>query len=389
VRASHTNPDDGFPTSERQRRGRGPALHALVSRLQITYRRFQRFVPLAFFFGGFTYDSLTLTRIDRLSDNLILFGYLLVLGVLVAVEARVQRGEMRVLWVLRYADYTPLAMQFLFGGLFSSYVVFYFRSLAWSPAALFVALLAVLLVANEFLEKRLSNLPLVFALYAVSAFSFWIYFLPVILRVMGRWTFLLSAAVTTVHVGIVWALSIGRFSAGSHRQHWALAAPPASAMLLVIVLYFANWIPPVPLAMKEGGIYHHASRHGNRFVLRYDKPPWYRPWRRSSSPFRYAEGDTVFFFAAVFAPTDLRKRLYHRWQVRDEKAERWITTDRLGYEIAGGRARGYRGITYKRHIRPGRWRVSVETEEGLLLGRIGFKVVPRGDEPLRLRTMER
>ena len=46
------------------------------------------FMPAVFFFSGVTYDTLTLTRIDRLQDNLILLIYLLLLGVLIVLTGR-------------------------------------------------------------------------------------------------------------------------------------------------------------------------------------------------------------------------------------------------------------------------------------------------------------
>lgn len=48
-----------------------------------------------------------------------------------------------------------------------------------------------------------------------------------------------------------------------------------------------------------------------------------------------------------------------------------VTTDKLDYEVTGGRGGGYRGYTYKLNV-SGKWRVDEETEEGLLLGRIKF-----------------
>ena len=46
------------------------------------------FMPPVFFFSGVTYDTLTLTRIDRLQDNLLLLIYLLLLGVLIVLIGR-------------------------------------------------------------------------------------------------------------------------------------------------------------------------------------------------------------------------------------------------------------------------------------------------------------
>ncbi len=97
-------------------------------------------------------------------------------------------------------------------------------------------------------------------------------------------------------------------------------------------------------------------------------------WKKSDKPFRYAEGDTVFCFTAIFAPTKLTKTTYHHWQRFFPNRQSWVTTDRLGYQMTGGRGEGYRGYTYKRQVSAGKWRVDVETEEGLLLGRIKFKI---------------
>ncbi|PSQ89940.1 MAG: DUF2914 domain-containing protein, partial [Bacteroidetes bacterium QS_8_64_10] len=39
------------------------------------------------------------------------------------------------------------------------------------------------------------------------------------------------------------------------------------------------------------------------------------------------------------------------------------------------------GYTFKRNIEPGAWRVDVETEDGLMVGRIRFQV-ERAEEPV-------
>ena len=46
------------------------------------------FMPPVFFFSGVAYDTFTLTRIDRLQDNLILLLYLVALGFLIVLTGR-------------------------------------------------------------------------------------------------------------------------------------------------------------------------------------------------------------------------------------------------------------------------------------------------------------
>ena len=146
--------------------------------------------------------------------------------------------------------------------------------------------------------------------------------------------------------------------------------------LVLNLFYFLNWIPPVPLSLKEGGIYHHVHRAGDRYELRFEKGRWYQPFKESDKVFHYMPGDTVFCFTSVFAPTQLEKKVIHQWQVWSAKRDEWIISDRLGFRIYGGRDGGYRGYTYKKNIQPGKWRVDVRTEDDLLLGRISFRLVP-------------
>ena len=93
------------------------------------------FMPPVFFFSGVGYDTFTLTRIDRLQDNLLLLIYLLLLGVLIVLTGRLgiepapDREQLAALppfarWVLRVRPYYPMAVQFLLGGLFSAYAIF-------------------------------------------------------------------------------------------------------------------------------------------------------------------------------------------------------------------------------------------------------------------------
>src|SRR4051812_41811541 len=115
------------------------------------------FMPAVFFLSGVTYDTVTLTRIDRLQDNLLLLIYLLFLGVLIVLTGRLgiestpDHAHLATLspfarWMLKARPYYPMAVQFLLGGLFSAYAIFYSRSATLTSTAIFFALLVILLV---------------------------------------------------------------------------------------------------------------------------------------------------------------------------------------------------------------------------------------------------
>jgi hypothetical protein len=123
-----------------------------------------------------------------------------------------------------------------------------------------------------------------------------------------------------------------------------------------------------------GAIYHTVTHRNNQYELKFEKPEWYQFWKSSDNSFKYAEGDTVNCFVSIFAPTLLKKKIYHIWQWSNPKTGVWLLTDKLDYEITGGRDGGYRGYTYKRNVSPGKWRVNVVTEEELIIGRINFEI---------------
>ena len=277
-------------------------------------------------------------------------------------------------------------MQFFLGGLFSAYVIFYFQSASFTKTSLFLGILVLLLAANEFLEKRLRNLYLLIALYFLASFSFFIFFIPVLFKVVNVFTFIAGGLVSLLLVLIMIRYFLKMEIFRTQKNFLMAGSLILGLYTMINFFYWQNWIPPVPLSLKSGGIYHHASKNiqDDTFVLKFEKPKWYQFFKNSDADFRYAKGDTVSCFTAIFAPTKLTKKIYHHWQQFFPNQDKWLTTDRLGYEIIGYRDGGYRGITRKRNVSPGEWRVDVETEEGVLLGRINFQIEEVGERvPLK------
>jgi hypothetical protein len=392
----------------------------LASRLRAALSK--PFLPAVFFFSGVTFDSFTLTRIDSLTDNLILLLYLSLLGALIIITARANMGEgaadvsgepgmvanaqapaaslglktrsdaseaggcdIASSWassvlMVRAQPYYPHAIQFLLGGLYSAYTIFYFQSASLTATAVFFGVLVALLVGNEFLHDRLSNLRLLVSLYALVVLSFFTFFLPALTGLMNTWVFLigagLSAAVTLQVVNLIY-----RGRPTSSRWEPILSGLPAIGLILVLVgFYFLNWIPPVPLSMKFGGVYQKVAKADGAYRLTFEQGAWYQYWKRSDDPFRGT--GPAYCFTAVFAPVDMRTTIFHRWQYRPAAGRDFSTTDRIALAIAGGREGGYRGYTIKQRVMPGDWRVDVETPEGRIIGRVSFRVEePSGEMP--------
>jgi hypothetical protein len=352
------------------------------------------FMPAVFFLSGVTYDTVTLTRIDRLQDNLILLVYLSLLGALIVLTGRLGVGldetaelehpSRLVRLLVRARPYYPMAVQFLLGGLFSAYAVFYSKSATLTRTGVFLGVLVLLLVGNEFLRDRLSNLRLLVALYALACFSFFTFFLPVMIGTMGTWVFLLGAILSAVVTLRVVHLIYQRNPERSRNEALMVGGPALALIGLLIGFYFLNWIPPVPLSMKFGGMYREVQKLNDHFVLSYDRE-WYQLWKRSQNPFPAHE--PIYCFTAVFAPVALDTTVYHHWYFRANSGKPFAHADRIPIKIAGGREGGYRAYTFKQRLDPGDWRVDVETEDGRVIGRVSVLVEERRDAQPTPRTL--
>jgi hypothetical protein len=351
-------------------------------------------MPAVFFLSGVTYDTLTLTRIDRLQDNLILLVYLSLLGALIVLTGRVgvelektaghEHPSRLVRLLVRARPYYPMAVQFLLGGLFSAYAVFYSKSATLTRTGIFLGVLVLLLVGNEFLRDRLSSLRLLVALYALACFSFFTFFLPVMIGMMGTWVFLLGAILSGVVTLRVVHLIYQGNPERSQKEAVRVGGPALALIGLLTGFYFLNWIPPVPLSMKFGGMYREVEKQNDHFVLSYDRE-WYQVWKRSQNPFPAHE--PIYCFTAVFAPVALDTTVYHHWYYRANSSRSFAHADRIPIKIAGGREGGYRAYTFKQRLDPGDWRVEVETEDGRVIGRVSVLVEERGDAQPTPRTL--
>lgn len=353
----------------------------------ITISVLHRHLAAATFVAGFLFDLITLQRIDARLDLAFQMAYLAGLTLLLVL----QQWEVEGRWtpgprVARAWQYNLEALHFLYGGLLSAYVVLYFRSSTAARPALFLALLAGVMVVNEVPRVRQAGYRLRLGLYAFCVLSFLTYFVPILLGRIGGAVFLVSLGVATAIVWVVasWLVPRGVNDIATRAR---LFAPAAAVFALIAVLYALRLIPPVPLSVQFHGIYHDVRRDASGFTLVYEEPPPWAVWRRDSRPFARRAGDRLHYFARVFAPTGFRHRVIVRWEVLDRQRG-WTTTDRIPMDIVGGRAEGFRGASVKSNFFAGRWRVTLETEDGRAIATITFDVEDdRGAGERRWKTL--
>jgi hypothetical protein len=208
---------------------------------------------------------------------------------------------------------------------------------------------------------------LLVSLYALVCFSFFTFFLPVMTGHMTVLVFLAGAALSAVVTFRVVQLIYRNNPDRSRREAIGVAVPAFVLIGLLVGFYFMNWIPPVPLSMKFGGMYHEVKKASDRFELSYGRK-WYEVWKRSDSVF--PANEPIYCFTAVFAPVALNTTVYHHWYFRPNDSKPFTHAD-----------------TFKQRLDPGDWRVDVETEDGRIVGRVSVAVREMGEPQLMLRTL--
>lgn len=347
----------------------------MIRRFRVLVQRHQKYLPVVFFSCGFLWDTLTLGRIDRLYDRIILCTYLTSLSACLYIFNVSDDGKWKNTFLEKYEDYFPLAIQFFLGGLSSAYVIYFSRSVSYSKSITFFFLLIFLLIANEVLKKRISNKYLHFGAYFFVNFTFFIFFIPMLANSMNTLIFFLSGAVS---LGTTLALFVYIFnSSPSTRKEIHLGKVLAlifGIYLAINSFYFLNLIPPVPLALDTGLIAHSVDKSGDTYIVTYEREPTYKFWRENREVFNYKPGSDVYVFTSIFAPTEFQKSVMHRWKWFSPHTEKWEIIDEIAFDITGGREKGFRGYTFKNNMMDGEWKVDVVTQQGQVLGIVSFLI---------------
>lgn len=336
--------------------------------------RNSKFTPVLIFIAGFLWDVFTLNRIDNLVDNLILGSYLIMAGVSLVVSHGVSTRKIQHTWLQRYPRIWDYAIQFFLGGLFSSYVVYYLQSTTISSTLFFIILMIILLLANEFLPRRLGNVYLQTGLFTIASFSYFIYLIPVLIKKMGTLIFMVSGVTSLLLVSLVITMLVKithEKPEFSRRKLWFASG---SVYVTILVLYFMNLIPPIPLAAKHLDTYVGYERTATGYSMQEADMGFLDTIRFWEERVPHVPGQPLYVFASIFAPTGMEFSIVHHWQRYDERSEKWESVDRINYRAVGGRDGGYRGVSRKSSLSDGLWRVDIEDDRGFVVARVRMRL---------------
>jgi len=346
-------------------------MRAFLGKAAKWWWRYEHHLGVAAILVGFFFDLIIADRPDSPSNNLLLLSYLLIAGAfIILLNRRVRRQQTaEPLFLL-------LVLQFCFGGLASNLLVLYGRSGTFAGSAVFLGLMAALVLGNEFLRGRYTVLRFNVVVYYFLLLTYCVIAVPTfIFHSVSTWIFIVSGVVSLAVIAGFLALL---YSAVLRRYGSGLFDVSISIAIVFVVfngLYFLNVIPPVPLSLKDMGVYHALLRQSDgEYIATYESPGWQRLWRSTSPIYTLGSGESAFCFSSVFAPTGLRTAVYHRWEAQNPSTGEWDTRSRVSFAISGGRDGGFRGWSMKSSLTPGAWRCSAETASGALIGRVTFTV---------------
>lgn len=350
------------------------------------YARYERPISSVSLIGGFVFDALTLKRVDFFWENLWVVAHLLIVALCIILINRQEEGDMDYKDPARAHFWYINILQFFFGGLLSTYLVFYFRSATLSAAWPFLLLLGLAFWANESLKKYYARLTFQISLFFLSLLAFAVYIVPVLLHQIGPDVFMVSGLASML---ALWLFLRGLgFSTGKRliTSRVSLIVSILGIFFATNLLYFFNLIPPIPLSLKEAGIYHSlvASGPGN-YTMQYEDGGW-RDYFKLHPTFHTVFGETAYAYSSIFSPAQFETNIIHEWERYNATTNQWTTVSRVKLSALGGNEGGYRTYSILQNIAPGDWRVNVETENGQVIGRMRFEVVAVGAKPT-LKTL--
>jgi len=345
--------------------------------LQLFLERNERRIALWAFTTGFVFDIFTFERVDSwlgIGQQILYLVVITAALTQILLEDGKPRTDLdRMFAVTRgYYQYRTAIVHFFFGSLLNLYAIYYFKSSSLLVSFSFLAVLVLLLAANEAERFKALGLAFKFALLSLCYLSFFAHVVPVFIGSIGLTVFLLSILVGCLPLLIVgWGIrAYAPDFFPQTRKH--IVVPLGLVLVGFLAFYLFRLIPPVPLSLPFIGVYHGVERTQDSYLLSHERPYW-RIWHHGDQWFDAQPGDKVYVFFRIFSPTRFSDQVQLRWYWKDV-ARGWALHDTIPINILGGRERGFRGYGVKANYQPGDWKVQVETSDGREIGRIYFRL---------------
>ena len=269
-------------------------------------------------------------------------------------------------WSAEWRQRFSWAVQFCFGSLFSALVVCYFKSSGSLASFILVILLAILLVGNEFLQKKYESFGVSLAFLSLLGTMFMNFTLPHLVHRIGFIWFFLSTLLSLAVCVFIWKVS--------RRSKKVLIAPIAISACLVAA-YLMNWVPPVPLVLKHQLVCQNFDK--TDYSCDVDAPSFLQKVGLKAPSVHHIPEQDIYVLASVYAPAELKAAIEYRWYFQNPTTGKYSLTDKISsgrMVINGGREDGFRSFSRKKNVPAGRYRVEIAFKDGAVIGAQSFDV---------------
>src|SRR3989339_845035 len=274
----------------------------MYQKIRKFFTKYEHYFSPLMLLTGFVFDNFTLRRVDLWAENLVIIVYLaLALASIIFINIH-KAGRLKHRFFAKIAIWLSFLLQFVFGGLFSAFFVFYFRGASLALSWPFLLVLLALLIGNETFRERYLRFVFQLSIFFVTLFAYTIFAVPLFFKKIGFDVFIISGLVSLA-IFMAAAVLVFRLIPDRFRQSRGLLALSIAGIYVVFNLfYFFNIIPPLPLSLNEIGLYHSLKHVGGQYTVSFEPSPRYRPWADTSSVFHWRRGEPVYCFSVIFAP---------------------------------------------------------------------------------------
>lgn len=339
----------------------------VYQRIQTFVKRFDRFLMPGMLVLGTVVDAVQFRLLSVQTTFTIMGVYAVVCVLAMIVMASPLRQDWRLFRFVRLA--APLVQQFTIGALLSTSLLFYWFSGTISVSWPIIGVVALLMVFNEALRNVFTRVSVQVGVFMFVLISLTTTLFAFVFNSLSPVVFVVGGVASLVLMAMVLVLLIR--ASRLYEGRWRLWLTVTGVFAFMNIFYFLNVIPPIPLSLREAGMYYEVARSGGEYILIGEEETWLQRLLPGQT-MTIVEGEPLYAYTSIFAPADLSTRMVHRWERKTDDG--WETVDRLSFSIVGGRSEGYRGYSMKTRFSEGKWRVTVETERGQVLGRIPFQI---------------
>ncbi len=340
-------------------------------KLKNAFKRYERWLMPVTLSAGFLVDYITFVNIEINTALWLLLGYYLMAGLAVLFVHAYDNS--RLSDKFRYLRlFAPLLTQFLFGGLLSNSFIFYWFSGSVYYSWPFILAFVFLMVANDALRHWFFKPVVQLSVYFFGTISFISVALPFVFNSIDPKFFVFGSLLSLM---LFFLYLVILFLVVPSTKRLAMPAALIAVVICVVMnfFYFKNLIPPVPLALRDSGVFHDIKRSGGDYLLLSEVENfWQKLWPGQS--IKLKAGGRVYVYTAIYAPKNFNTPIFHAWQFYDREKNQWVEKDRLEFNLTGGRKSGFRGYSWKTILPEGKWKVLVKTSRGQILGVVNFKI---------------